>query len=61
MLVLTRKTNEAIVIGKDIVITVIRVQGDRVRIGITAPKDVPVHRKEVHDADRDTQPGAAAA
>ena len=49
MLVLSRKRNEAIVIGKDITIVVIDIRGDKVRLGIEAPKEVPVHRKEVSD------------
>lgn len=52
MLVLSRKVNERIVIRDDIVITIVDVRGDRVRIGIEAPKDVPVHRQEVFDAIR---------
>ena len=50
MLVLSRKKNESIVIGDNIVITVVDVRGDKVRLGIDAPKDVPVHRREVYDA-----------
>ena len=50
MLVLSRKKNESIVIANDIVITVVEVRGDKVRLGIEAPKDVPVHRQEIHDA-----------
>ena len=50
MLVLSRKKSETIVIGDDIVITVVEVRGDKVRLGIEAPKDVPVHRREVYDA-----------
>jgi carbon storage regulator len=49
MLVLSRKKNESIVISNDIVITVVEVRGDKVRLGIAAPKEVPVHRKEVWD------------
>lgn len=47
MLVLTRKTGERIIIGPDIVVTVVRVQGDKVRVGIEAPIDIAVHREEV--------------
>ena len=47
MLVLTRHLSEQIVIGDDIVLTVVAINGDRVRIGIDAPKDVPVFRKEL--------------
>lgn len=47
MLVLTRKVNEQIRIGNDIVITVVRLAGDKVRLGIEAPKEVPVLRAEL--------------
>lgn len=47
MLVLTRKSNQSIVIGDDVVVTVLEVRGDHIRLGITAPRDVPVHREEV--------------
>lgn len=50
VLVLSRKRNEQIVIDDRIVVTVLQIRGDRVRVGIQAPKDVPVHRKEVHEA-----------
>lgn len=50
MLVLSRKKNESIIIHDDITITVVDIRGDKVRIGIDAPKQVPVHRKEVYDA-----------
>lgn len=50
MLVLSRKKNERIVIGENIVLTVVEVRGDRVRLGIEAPQDVPIHRSEVHEA-----------
>ncbi len=49
MLVLSRKRDESIVIGDNIVITVVDIRGDNVRFGIDAPKDVPVHRQEVYD------------
>jgi carbon storage regulator len=48
MLVLTRKTNQSIMIGDDIEISVLAVARDKIRIGITAPRDVPVFRKEVY-------------
>ena len=48
MLTLSRKKNEAIVINNNIEITVLEVKGDQVKIGISAPKEVPVYRKEVH-------------
>lgn len=50
MLVLSRKLGETIVIAGDIKITVVEVRGDKVRLGIEAPADIPVHRQEVHDA-----------
>ena len=49
MLVLSRKKSESIVINDDIVITIVEVRGDKVRLGIQAPREVPVHRKEVLD------------
>jgi carbon storage regulator len=59
MLVLTRKAGEQIVIGQDIVISVLDVRGDRIRIGISAPPDVPVNREEVHQRIQNEQvPGA---
>jgi len=50
MLVLSRKKNESIVINNDITVTIVEIRGDKVRLGIVAPKDVPVHRQEVYDA-----------
>lgn len=47
MLVLSRKTNESIVINGNIVVTLIEIRGDRVRLGIQAPRDVAVHREEI--------------
>lgn len=47
MLVLSRRANQSIVIGQDIVVTVIEVRGDQVRLGIEAPREVTVHRDEV--------------
>ena len=49
MLVLSRYRDERIKIGDDITLTVVDIRGDKVRIGIVAPKDVPVHRQEVYD------------
>lgn len=48
MLALTRKKNEAIVINNNIEVTILEVKGDQVKIGISAPKEVPVYRKEVY-------------
>ncbi len=50
MLVLSRKKNESIIINDHITITVVEIRGDKVRLGIDAPKDVSVHRREVYDA-----------
>lgn len=58
MLVLSRKKNESIVINEHIVITVVEVRGDKVRLGIQAPKEVPIHRSEIHDAIRNEQAAA---
>jgi carbon storage regulator len=52
MLVLSRKKNESIVIGEDVMIYVVEILGDKVRIGVEAPKEVSVHRREVFDAIR---------
>ncbi len=62
MLFLSRKKSESIVINDDVVVTVIEVRGDKVRLGITAPREIPVHRKEVVDAMvRESQDDSAAA
>jgi len=50
MLVLSRQRDETIMIGDNIEITIVDIRGDKVRLGITAPKDVAVHRKEVYEA-----------
>jgi len=50
MLVLSRKRDEQIVIGDNVKVTVVDIRGDKVRLGIEAPTDVPVHRQEVYDA-----------
>ena len=52
MLVLSRKKNESIIIDQEIRITVVEIRGDKVRLGIEAPKEVPVHRSEIHEAIR---------
>lgn len=50
MLVLSRHKNESITIGDDITITIVDIRGDKVRLGVEAPREVPVHRREVYDA-----------
>ena len=50
MLVLTRHRDESIMIGDDVEITIVDVRGDKVRLGINAPKSIPVHRREIYDA-----------
>lgn len=50
MLVLSRKKGESLIINNDITIVVVEIRGDKVRLGVEAPKEVPVHRREVHDA-----------
>ena len=61
MLVLSRKKNESIVINDDITIVVVEIRGDKVRLGIEAPKEVPVHRNEVYEAIRKSQSPESAA
>jgi carbon storage regulator len=50
MLVLSRQRDESIIIGDNIIITIVDIRGDKVRLGIQAPKEIPVHRQEVYDA-----------
>lgn len=52
MLILTRKVGEALMVGQEITITVMSIKGNQVRIGISAPKDVEVHREEIYDRIR---------
>ena len=59
MLVLSRQRSETIMIGDDIEVTVVDIRGDKVRLGITAPREVSVHRKEVYDAIRRENRAAA--
>jgi len=55
MLVLSRKNNESIIIRDDIVVTVVEVRGDKVRLGIEAPKEVTVHRREIYEAIKEAE------
>ncbi len=60
MLVLSRKKDESIIIGDDIVVTVVDIRGDRVRLGVKAPVDVSVHRQEIYEEiqrEKDEQRG----
>jgi carbon storage regulator len=50
MLVLSRHRDESIMIGDEIVVTIVDIRGDKVRLGIDAPQDIPVHRQEVYEA-----------
>lgn len=49
MLILTRKVGETLMIGDEIEVTILSLKGNQVRIGVNAPKDVPVHREEIYD------------
>ena len=49
MLILTRRVGETVVIGEDVSVTVLGVKGNQIRLGISAPKDVAVHRQEIYD------------
>jgi carbon storage regulator len=60
MLVLTRKTNQSIMIGDEIEVSVLAVSGDKVRVGISAPRDVPVFRKEVYLSIQEERLGSPA-
>ena len=61
MLVLSQKKDESIVINNDITIVVVEIRGDKVRLGVEAPKEVPVHRREVFEAIARGEPVDAAA
>ena len=62
MLILTRRVGESLIIGDDVVVTVLEVKGNQIRVGVDAPRNVPVHRKEIlnrtqgADANTDSQP-----
>ena len=59
MLILTRRVGETVMVGNDVTVTIVGVRGCQVRIGINAPKDVTVHRKEIYERMRCAQhPGA---
>lgn len=60
MLALSRKANESIIIGNDVEVTILEIKGDQVKIGITAPKSVPVYREEVYAQIKEANKEAAA-
>ena len=61
MLVLSRHRDESIMIGDDVVVTIVDIRGDKVRLGIEAPQSIPVHRQEVYDAIQRENNQAASA
>ena len=61
MLALARKVNESIMLGNDIEITLLEIKGDQVKIGISAPKEVPIYRKEVYLQIQDSNKEAMQA
>ena len=61
MLVLTRKTNQSIMIGDDVEVSVLAVSRDKIRLGITAPRSIPVFRKEVYLSIKEEQVGEEGA
>jgi carbon storage regulator len=60
MLILTRRVGETLMIGDNVTVTVLGVKGNQVRIGINAPKDLPVHREEIYQRIKREQEGGAA-
>jgi carbon storage regulator len=60
MLVLSRQRDESIIIGDNIVITIVDIRGDKVRLGIEAPREIPVHRQEVYDAIQSERSSASS-
>lgn len=61
MLVLSRKLGQTIVIDGDITVTVLEVSGGRVRLGVKGPKSVPIHREEIHDRIKQSEPALPCA
>ncbi|MDI9508276.1 MAG: carbon storage regulator CsrA [Clostridiales bacterium] len=61
MLALSRKVNESIIIGNDIEITILEIKGDQIKIGINAPKSVPIYRKELYLQIQESNKEAASS
>ena len=61
MLILTRRVGESVVIGDEIAVTILGVKGNQVRVGVTAPKDVTVHRQEIYERIKSEQEAPAPA
>ena len=56
MLVLSRRKDESIMVGEEVEVTIVSVRGDKVRLGITAPKSISIHRKEIYQAIHSQKP-----
>ena len=61
MLILTRRVGETVTIGDEVTVTVLGVKGNQVRLGVQAPRDVAVHREEIHDRIKREKAGPTAA
>ncbi|HQH72474.1 MAG TPA: carbon storage regulator CsrA [bacterium] len=61
MLVLSRKRDESIIIGDDVIITVVDIKGEQVKLGVTAPRNVSIHRKEIYESIQQENQAAARA
>ncbi|MFB3787592.1 MAG: carbon storage regulator CsrA [bacterium] len=59
MLVLSRKRDESIIIGDDVIITVVDIKGEQVKLGVTAPRNVSIHRKEIYESIQQENQAAA--